>query len=177
MVGGNSRWHANMSGFAKFTMPSSLIGNIAMQMPIYALASIGATSSIGLFSRGRQLLTMPITMLGYSTGSVLCNERLRSSNQRAVAGEYSLGHFLRSRHWQLLPTLLLAYSHRGCSRLSWRKLARCRGNCPHPRTDANVAFCRQSVEQHFCVAGAQREGFYLMVATISLNVLLVAIPA
>lgn len=56
--------------FAIYTTPGSFIADFAMQWPVYLLTVMGATGTIGLFSRGRQLLTMPVSLVSGSVTQV-----------------------------------------------------------------------------------------------------------
>lgn len=56
--------------FAFYSTPSSFVGNIAMQIPIYVLGFLGQSVWIGLFSRGRQLVMMPVTLAANSVAQV-----------------------------------------------------------------------------------------------------------
>jgi O-antigen/teichoic acid export membrane protein len=56
--------------FAIFSTPSSFIGNFSMQIPIYVLGLMGQAAWIGLFTRGRQLISMPVTLAAGSVAQV-----------------------------------------------------------------------------------------------------------
>lgn len=56
--------------FAIYTTPTTFISNFTMNAPVYALSAIGATSTIGLFSRANQLLSMPVNLIGSSIATV-----------------------------------------------------------------------------------------------------------
>lgn len=60
--------------FALFTTPTGFLTTFAFNSPVYLLAASGATSSIGLFSRANQLLTMPIQLIGNSIAIVFQRE-------------------------------------------------------------------------------------------------------
>lgn len=68
-----SRWRALLTrhkAFAFYTMPSELIGNLNLSMPVYALTAIGTPADIGAFARARQLVGMPVALAGSSIAQV-----------------------------------------------------------------------------------------------------------
>lgn len=56
--------------FPIYTMPSELVSTINLQLPVFALGFVGAVALVGSFTRARQLVSMPITLLGSSIGQV-----------------------------------------------------------------------------------------------------------
>lgn len=69
--------------FALYTTPAEFVGSFAMQAPIFALGLLSATEMIGLLSRARQLLSLPITLLGGSIAQVFLQ---RASADYAATG-------------------------------------------------------------------------------------------
>lgn len=61
---------ARHRAFALFSLPSELISGVNMNLPIYALSFVGAVPQIGAFSRARQLVMMPMSLLAASVGQV-----------------------------------------------------------------------------------------------------------
>ncbi len=55
---------------AIYTLPASFIASFNLSLPVFALSSLGAAAIVGNFNRARQLVTLPLTILGFSIGSV-----------------------------------------------------------------------------------------------------------
>jgi O-antigen/teichoic acid export membrane protein len=94
--------------FAIFTQPSEFIGTLNRQLPVFALAAIGDTPLLGAFSRARQLISMPLGLLGGSIGQVF---RQRASEQFKITGSCEPLYrktFLVLLAVGTLPTMLLA---------------------------------------------------------------------
>ena len=60
--------------FPAFTLPSEFSGQVNMQMPVLALTAMGADATLGAFTRARQLVSMPVTVLGQSVAQVFRRE-------------------------------------------------------------------------------------------------------
>ncbi len=56
--------------FATYSLPSELLLTVNLQMPVFALTSFGATALLGSFVRARQLISLPLTLLGSSISQV-----------------------------------------------------------------------------------------------------------
>ena len=69
--------------FPIYTLPSSFISVINMEIPTVALNSIGELSLLGAFSRTRQLISVPVSTIGFAIGRVF--------NQRASEEYRSTG--------------------------------------------------------------------------------------
>ncbi len=65
--------------FAYFTMPTSFISTLTTNAPVFAMASVGSASTIGLFTKANQLMNMPATLVGNAIAQVF---------QRSAAVEY-----------------------------------------------------------------------------------------
>ena len=93
--------------YALYTTPTTFIEQVAANAPIYALGAIGAPAAIGLYSRARLLLAMPLTLIGGAVAQVF--------QQRAAADVARQGHcrevyaktFLTLAGLGLIPTLVL----------------------------------------------------------------------
>ena len=156
--------------FAFFSTPSAFVGNFASQLPIYALGLQTATGMIGLFSRARQLLSLPITLVGGSIAQVF---------QRRAAADYAeIGNceaVFRKTFWTLLglglgPTLLLAISSPWLFETflgaHWRPAGEV------ARVLAPMLLLRlvsSPLSTVFYICGAQREDFLLSVAGLLLT--------
>ncbi|HIK91908.1 MAG TPA: hypothetical protein EYG03_08000 [Planctomycetes bacterium] len=168
---------AKHRGFALFSTPSSFVGNFAMQVPVYALGLQGATGMIGLFSRARQLLSMPITLVGGSIAQVF--------QQRAAVDYATTGNcerIFRSTFWMLLgigllPTLLMAIAAPWLFEVflgpHWRPAGEV------ARVLAPMLLLRlvcSPLATVFAITGAQREDFVLSVVTTFVTAVAVAVP-
>ncbi|MDG1457998.1 MAG: oligosaccharide flippase family protein [Pseudoprimorskyibacter sp.] len=60
--------------FPAFTLPSEFLGQMNMQLPVLALTAVGADATLGAFTRARQLVSMPFTVMGHSVGQVFRRE-------------------------------------------------------------------------------------------------------
>lgn len=60
--------------FPAFTLPSSFAEQVNMQMPVFALTGLGSTTTLGAFTRARQLVSMPATVVGQSVAQVFRRE-------------------------------------------------------------------------------------------------------
>ena len=60
--------------FPVFTIPTALSGQFSRQLPLIAMDALGSPSAVGSFSRARQLVSMPITLLGRSAAQVFRRE-------------------------------------------------------------------------------------------------------
>ena len=93
--------------FAIWTTPSQFIGQFSMQIQIYLLTYANSLSLIGGFSRGRQLLLLPLSLIGNAIGQVFRQRAsvdiARDGNCIALYRKASLGLLILG----LPPTLLL----------------------------------------------------------------------
>ena len=69
--------------FITYTLPSRFVGEFNMQMPVYALGVSGSGAVLGLFTRARVLITLPLTMIGDAVGQVY---RQRASEEFRQTG-------------------------------------------------------------------------------------------
>lgn len=60
--------------FPAFTLPSEFSGQMNMQIPIFALTALGSDATLGAFTRARQLVSMPVTVVGQSVAQVFRRE-------------------------------------------------------------------------------------------------------
>ncbi len=60
--------------FAAFALPSEFSSQINLQMPVFALSLLGANATLGSFTRARQLVSMPVTVVGQSVAQVFRRE-------------------------------------------------------------------------------------------------------
>lgn len=60
--------------YPAFTLPSEFSGQINMQAPVFALSALGADATLGAFTRARQLVSMPVTVVGQSVAQVFRRE-------------------------------------------------------------------------------------------------------
>jgi O-antigen/teichoic acid export membrane protein len=60
--------------FVAFSLPSEFSSQINMQLPVFALSALGADATLGAFMRARQLVTLPVTVVGQSVAQVFRRE-------------------------------------------------------------------------------------------------------
>lgn len=93
--------------FAIWTTPSQFLGQFAMQIPIYLLSYANSLTLVGGFSRGRQLLLLPLGLIGNAIGQVFRQRAsvdiARDGNCTTLYRKASLGLLVLG----LPPTLLL----------------------------------------------------------------------
>ena len=84
-------------GFLRFTTPATLIFSAVQHLPVLALTSLGAMSFLGSFSRARQILSLPTTVLSLPIQRIYF--------QRA-SEEYTLTGTCRPLFWRTLALLV-----------------------------------------------------------------------
>ncbi|WPY96234.1 oligosaccharide flippase family protein (plasmid) [Limimaricola variabilis] len=60
--------------FPAFTLPAGFSSEINMQAPVFALTALGTDGTLGAFTRARQLVSLPMTMIGQSVAQVFRRE-------------------------------------------------------------------------------------------------------
>lgn len=169
-----ARKHRN---FAIFSTPSAFVGNFAMQLPIYALGIQAATEMIGLFGRARQLLSMPITLLGASIAQVF---QQRASVEYATHG--NCRQIFQKTFWSLVglgvgPTVVLAIVAPLLFEIFLGPNWRAAGEVA--RVLAPMLLLRlvcSPLSTVFSITGAQHEDFQLSVLTTIMTVVAVSVP-
>lgn len=95
--------------YPAFTLPSSFFAQFNLQLPIFALTAVGAPATLGNFSRARQLVALPITVLGGAVGQVFRREGAElyraTGDCRPLMVKTALGLFTAG----LLPVALLIW--------------------------------------------------------------------
>lgn len=86
--------------FPIWTTPAAFVGQFGMQAPIYLLGLANSLTYVGAFSRGRQLLLLPLGLVGNAIGQVFY--------QRAAADMARDGNCLRLYRKAALSLALLA---------------------------------------------------------------------
>ena len=80
--------------FPAFTLPTSISEQFTQQIPILAMGFTGADASVGAFARARQLVSMPLTLLGSAVTQVFRRDASALYQQtgdcRALAARVSL---------------------------------------------------------------------------------------
>ena len=163
--------------FAFFTTPTAFIGNFAMQSPIYILGLMGATEMIGLFSRARQLLGMPIALLGGSISTVF---------QRRAAADYASEGNCRKVYVRtffvlagvgLVPTILLAIWAPDLFEIFLGPNWRAAGDLSRVLAPMLLLQLISSpLSTIFYIVGAQREDFSFTIIMTALTCIAVSVP-
>ncbi|MCR4328919.1 MAG: oligosaccharide flippase family protein [Candidatus Roizmanbacteria bacterium] len=94
-------------GFALFTTPSAFVNIFAMQFPIYVLGLLGAVDVVGFFCRARQLMTMPLTLLGGSIAQVFQQRAAADYAREGTCRSLYKKTFLMLSGVGLVPVVLL----------------------------------------------------------------------
>lgn len=93
--------------FPTYSLPSELLLTVNLQMPVFALTSLGATSLLGSFVRARQLISMPLTLLGGSITQVFQQRAAEQYRETGSCRRLYEQTFLALIGIGLLPTALL----------------------------------------------------------------------
>ena len=163
--------------FALFTTPASFVGNFAMQLPVYAIGLLGAPALIGLFSRARQLLSLPVSLFGGAIAQVFLQQ---ASAERASSGS-CLNIFQKTFFGLLglglLPVVLLAIAAPWLFETflgpNWREA----GSVARILSPMLLLrFVCSPLAKVFYVAKAQREDFALSIIGTAITFIAIAIP-
>ena len=80
--------------FPVFTLPTAISEQFTQQIPVLAMGFVGADASVGAFARARQLVSMPLTLLGSAVTLVFRRDASALYQQtgdcRALAAKVSL---------------------------------------------------------------------------------------
>lgn len=68
--------------FAYFTTPAELLNIVSQQAPVFALNMFGSMAVIGELSRARQIVTLPVTLIGSAASLVFRQHAARIYNQQ-----------------------------------------------------------------------------------------------
>lgn len=60
--------------FPVFTLPSGFADQVNQQAPVFALTAVGADATLGAFTRARQLVSIPVMVVGASVTQVFMRE-------------------------------------------------------------------------------------------------------
>jgi len=156
-------------GFALFTAPSTFLSSFAMQFPVFVLGLMGAVDMIGLFSRARQLLTMPITLLGGAVAQVFQRRAAIDFAREGTCYPLYKKTFLMLAGVGIVPVALLAIWAPDIFEIflgpNWREA----GNVA--RILAPLLFIRlicNPLSTVFFITNSQREGLFLTIGTVLL---------
>lgn len=104
--------------FAFFTTPGLVLVNIALQVPVFALTAIGALPLLGAFIRARQLIFMPLNLIGHSIGQMFRSRALAHLKEtgsfgplydRTLLGLLAVGLPALAVTWVAAPTFFTIY--------------------------------------------------------------------
>lgn len=152
--------------FAIYTTPTMFVSSFSMNAPIFALTGLGAMSTVGLFSRANQLLSLPVQLIGSSVAQVF---QRRAAIQYHETGNCWL--IYRSTLMTLLvlgavPTFLLAFL--APTLFTWFLGPNWTDAGYLARLLAPMLLLRvicSPLSTVFYIAGKQREDFLLSIAT------------
>ena len=94
-------------GFPIYTLPSEFLGTINLQLPVFALGAVGAVSLLGAFTRARQLISLPLTLLGSSIGQVFRQRASKDYREYGTCRPIFKRTFLTLVLIGLPPTIIL----------------------------------------------------------------------
>jgi O-antigen/teichoic acid export membrane protein len=162
--------------YALFTTPSAFIGSLAMQTPIYALTLVGAVEMIGLFSRARQLLTMPITLLGSSIAQVFIQRAAVDYARQGTCTALYLKSFFSLLGIGIVPMILLTIWAPDIFEIFLGPDWRAAGNVA--RILAPMMFLRlicSPLSTLFYIANRQRTDFWISVGMLVLMIIFILV--
>lgn len=155
--------------FPFYTLPSEIVGTINLQLPIFALSAVGAVPLLGSFTRARQLISMPLTLLGSSVGQVFRQRASRDYLEHGTCRPIFKRTFLTLVLIGLPPTIILMVIAPDLFRLF---LGRNWGQAGEvARILAPMLFLRlvcSPISTVFYFTGAQKQAFLLMGAGVVL---------
>lgn len=150
--------------FPAFSLPTEVTGTISMQLPVFALSAVGALPLLGAFTRARQLVSMPITLVGGSIGQVFRQRAAEQYRDNGNCRRIYVRTFLVLLAAGLPPTLLLMAIAPQLFRVvlgpNWTEAGEI------ARILAPMLLLRMTTSpltNVFIIAGAQREALILMV--------------
>jgi O-antigen/teichoic acid export membrane protein len=97
-------------GYALYSTPTSFIEQFAANSPIYALNLAGAPELIGLYSRARQLISMPLTPIASSVTQVFQRRAAEDMARQGHCKKTFTRTFLALAGIGLVPCLVLAFA-------------------------------------------------------------------
>ena len=94
--------------YAICTMPAVFVNSLNQQLPVWFLGFAGATGTLGLFNRARQLMSMPVNLLSGSVAQVFQQRAAVDYKQNGNCISIFRKTGLAILAAGLLPTILLA---------------------------------------------------------------------
>lgn len=160
---------ARHKGFALYTLPAEMVGNVNLQLPVLALSGLGAAATLGAYSRARQLIAAPLQLIGGSIAQVF---RQRAAEQYHATGSCRrifAQTFVMLAGAGLVPTLLLMALAPDIFRIvlgpNWTEageLARVLAPMLY------LGFVCSPLSTVFYIAGRQREDLVLSISALAL---------
>ena len=163
-------------GFVLYTLPSEVVGNVSLQLPVLVLSGLGATTMLGSFSRARQLIVVPLQLIGSSIGQVFRQRAAEEYHATGSCRRIWMKTFVALAALGFPPTLLLMVFAPDIIRIvlgpNWteagevaRKLA----------PMLYLGFVSAPLANVFYIRGRQREDLFLNIAGLGLLTGLVAL--
>jgi O-antigen/teichoic acid export membrane protein len=92
-----------------FNLPSTWLSGFALQLPIFALSSMGDNKATGCFTLASALLLMPLRLFGYSLSSVFIQKAASLANDPIAMRELVRRMYVRLRMLGLVPFVSLIF--------------------------------------------------------------------
>ena len=92
-----------------YIFPGSWLSFFALQLPIFALSSLGDSKATGCFTLASSLLLMPLRLFGYSLSSVFIQKATDLTNDPAAIRELVRRMYVRLRMLGLVPFVSLIF--------------------------------------------------------------------
>jgi O-antigen/teichoic acid export membrane protein len=97
-------------GYALYTMPTSFIEQLSANAPVYALGLAGAPQTIGLYSRARLVLALPLGLIGNAVAQVFQQRAAADVSRQGHCREIFAQTFLVLAGLGIVPVIVLAFA-------------------------------------------------------------------
>jgi O-antigen/teichoic acid export membrane protein len=97
--------------FPKFSMPSGVLNNSSMQLPIVMLGSFFNAATVGFYSLSNKLISMPMVLIGNSIGHVFFQQASIIKNDKEKLANLTEKTYFRLLYVGIVPfSVLFAFS-------------------------------------------------------------------
>lgn len=96
--------------FPKFSMPSEILNNSSVQLPLLMLGYFFSTAIVGFYSLAHKLISMPMTLIGSSIGQVFFKEASTVKKDKLALSNLTLKTYNKLLNIGIIPfSILLAF--------------------------------------------------------------------
>ncbi len=93
--------------FFQYTMPSNLINNFSLQLPVFLLTSFFSASIVGFYSLAHRIITVPMSLIGRSVSQVYYQNASELRGKPEELKEFTFGIYKKLLYLGVLPFSLL----------------------------------------------------------------------